>query len=97
MKKKLLLIFAIVSFIFSFTACTVDEQPEDDQTAPAQNQENIPENNGDMNDDNLEGDTIDDVDDAGEKIIDDVENADDEVENIIEDTGENMEDDNTNQ
>lgn len=72
-------------FIFSFSACTADEDPVEEQNQPIEEQQVDPGNDGDINDDNLENDVIDDVDDVGDEIKDDAENAGDEVEDTVTD------------
>ncbi|WP_303860652.1 hypothetical protein [Alkalibaculum bacchi] len=85
MKKKFLLLITMACFIFSFSACTADEDPVEEQNQPIEEQQVDPGNDGDINDDNLENDVIDDVDDVGDEIKDDAENAGDEVEDTVTD------------
>lgn len=90
MKKKFLLLITMACFIFSFSACTADEDPVEEQNQPIEEQQVDPGNDGDINDDNLENDVIEDVDDAGDEIMDDAENIGDEMNDAVENTDDAM-------
>ncbi len=82
----------MVCFIFSFTACTAEEEPVEEQTQPIQDQQQVdPGNDGDINDDNLKNDVIEDVDDTGDEIMDDAENVGDEMNDAVENADDAME------
>ena len=93
MKKKFLLLITMACFIFSFSAWTTQEEPIEEQNQPIEEQQQVdPGNDGDINDDNLGNDVIDDVDDTGDEIRDDADNAVENADDALEKTGDKTED-----
>ncbi|RBP70014.1 hypothetical protein DES36_10165 [Alkalibaculum bacchi] len=98
MKKKFLLLITMACFIFSFSACTTQEEPIEEQNQPIEEQQQVdPGNDGDINDDNLENDVIDDGENVGDEMNDAVEDAGDTMDEAGNEVNDAVTNDNNNQ
>lgn len=96
MKKKYLLLLTMICFIFSFTACTANEEPIEEQNQPIEEQQVDPGNDGDINDDNLDNGIIDDGENIGDEMNDAVEDAGDTMDEAGNEIDDAVTNDNNN-
>ena len=92
-KKKFLLLLTMVCFIFSFTACTAEEEPVEEQNQPIEEQQQVdPGNDGDIDDNNLENDVIEEGENIGDEMNNDMEEAGQDADDAMQEAGQDADD-----